>query len=73
MTEVTNGMKPFFKYEYTVGGEFGSVLADRYDTQCSGDTVFKEWYRDPVFGQRQHVVLRVRIDPGSLLRLPAPV
>jgi hypothetical protein len=62
-------MTALFNYEFTVGGRVGSVRADRYDTQ-NGETIFKEWYHDPVAGERLREVLRVRIDSGSLLRLP---
>jgi hypothetical protein len=63
-------MTPLFHYEFTVGGRVRSVRADRYDTQ-NGETVFQEWHRDPVTGDRHREVLRLRIDSGSLLRLPA--
>ena len=62
-------MPPFFSYEFTVGRRVRSVRADRYDTQ-HGETIFTEWYRDPVAGEVLREVLRVRMDPGSLLRLP---
>jgi hypothetical protein len=63
-------MTPLFHYEFTVGGRVRSVRADRYDTE-NNETIFKEWCRDPVAGEERHrEVLRVRIDSGSLLRLP---
>ena len=56
-------------YEFTVDGQLQTVHADGYRSE-NGETVFWAEFHDTLTEASQRVVLRVRVDEDSVVRLP---